>query len=58
MTDEELAKWMSGGATMSDGSCYYCKNNKLPYCDGTDCIDKSDADIILEWLKQPAEGDA
>ena len=55
MSDEELAEWISCGAGMSVGICGYCDNSKLERCDGIPCGDKTDAEIILEWLKQPAE---
>lgn len=57
MSDEELAKWISCGAGMSVGVCGYCNNSKLDRCDGIPCGEKTDAEIILEWLKQPAEGE-
>ena len=60
MSDEELAKWMSGGALHSDSVCSYCDRNTLEFCDGAECSNKTDAEIILDWLKQPVkdgEGD-
>ena len=55
MSDEELAKWMSGGALHSDSVCSYCDRNTLEFCDGAECSNKTDAEIILDWLKQPAK---
>ena len=60
MNDEELAKWMSGGALHSDSVCSYCDRNKMGLCDGVECSNKTDAEIILDWLKQTVkdgEGD-
>ena len=60
MSDEELAKWMSGGALHSDSVCSYCDRNTMKFCDGAECGNKTDAEIILDWLKQPVkdgEGD-
>lgn len=54
MSDDELAVWISGGAGMSLNVCGYCKDGGLVRCDGLPCRDKTDAEIILEWLKQPA----
>lgn len=55
MSDEELAKWMSGGALKSDSACSYCKRNAMAFCDGLECSVKTDAEIILDWLKQPVK---
>ena len=55
MSDEELAKWMSGGALHSDSVCSYCDRNTLEFCDGAECSNKTDAEIILDWLKQPVK---
>ena len=55
MSDEELAKWMSGGALHSDSVCSYCDRNKMEFCDGAECSNKTDAEIILDWLKQPVK---
>ena len=55
MSDEELAKWMSRGALHSDSVCSYCDRNALELCDGVECRNKTDAEIILEWLKQPVK---
>lgn len=55
MTDEELAKWMCGGAMHSDSACSYCEYNKPGRYSGEHCQNKSDAEIIVEWLRQPAE---
>ncbi len=54
MTDEQLAVWISGGAMCSDSVCSYCKDNKPGLCN-FDCRGKTDADIILEWLKRYVE---
>jgi hypothetical protein len=55
MNDDELAKWMSGGAIMSSAACSYCKHNKKNTCADASCGDKTDVEIIMEWLKQPVE---
>lgn len=55
MSDEELAKWLCGGAVASESACSYCENNKLGFCNGEDCRGKTDAEIIMEWLRQPAK---
>ena len=55
MSDEELAKWMSGGALKSDSARSYCKRNIMAFCDGSECSTKTDAEIILDWLKQPVK---
>lgn len=55
MNDEQLAAWISGGALCSDSVCRYCKNNKENLCNPVDCKDRTDAEIILEWLKRPVE---
>lgn len=55
MTDEELAKWISGGAMHSDSACSYCEHNKNKTCTGVECAGKTDAEIIMEWLQKPVE---
>ena len=54
MSDEELAEWIRNG--ISSDSCDYCKHNNF-HCDGTPCMDKSEAETIIEWLRQPAKED-
>ena len=50
MSDEELANWLD----YMYGRCDWCDTNKV----GTDdCSDIACTDCILEWLKQPAEGE-
>lgn len=53
MNDLELAKWISGGATKSDSACSFCIHNKEKICTGQECQNKSDVDIIMEWLREP-----
>ena len=53
MTDEELARWISGGARCSDSICSYCKNNKIDMCNPESCKEKTDTEIVLDWLKRP-----
>ena len=55
MSDEELAKFINGGAMYSDSACSYCRHNKEKTCTGKECQGKTDTDIIMEWLKQPME---
>lgn len=55
MTDEELAKWISGGAMHSDSACSYCEYNKNKTCTGVECAGQTDTEIILEWLRKPVE---
>ena len=55
MSDEELAKWISGGAMHSDSACSYCEHNKKKTCTGRECQDVTDAEIIMKWLQQPVE---
>lgn len=55
MSDEELASWISGGAMHSDSACSFCSHNKEKTCTGRECQNKSDEDIIMEWLREPAE---
>ena len=52
MSDEELAEWIRNG--ISTDPCDYCEYNN-GYCDGSPCRGKTEAEIITEWLKQPAE---
>lgn len=52
MSDEELAEWMYNG--ISTDPCDYCEYNN-GYCDGSPCRGKSNTEIIVKWLKQPAE---
>ena len=54
MSDEELAEWIRNG--ISSDACDYCKHNNF-HCDGTPCMDKSEAETIIEWLRQPAKED-
>lgn len=54
MSDEELAEWMYNG--ISTDPCDYCEYNN-GHCDGAPCRGKADAETIIEWLKQPVEGD-
>ena len=50
MNDEELAKWID----WLFGRCEWCDTDKM----GTDdCNDVSCTPCILEWLKQPEEGE-
>ena len=56
MSDEELARWISGGAMESDSACSYCEHNKNKTCDGTQCQGVTDVEIIMKWLKKPMEG--
>lgn len=56
MNDIELAKWISGGAMQSDAACSFCRHNKEKTCTGAECQNKSDVDIIMEWLRESAEG--
>jgi hypothetical protein len=55
MSDEELAKWLSGGAMHSDSACSYCEHNKNKTCTGQECQGITDAEIIMKWLKKPVE---
>lgn len=55
MSDEELAKWISGGAMHSDSACSYCEHNKKKTCTGRECQGVTDAEIIIKWLQQPVE---
>ena len=52
MSDEELAEWIHNG--ISSDACDYCEYNN-GYCDGSPCRGKAEAEIITDWLKQPAE---
>lgn len=52
MTDEELAEVIKDG--ISSDVCDYCKHNNL-HCSGSPCKNKADAEIITEWLQQPAK---
>ena len=55
MSDAELAKWISGGAMHSDSACSYCEYNKNKTCNGSQCQDVTDAEIITKWLQQPVK---
>ncbi len=52
MSDEELAQLIYQG--ISSDACDYCKENDH-HCTGRTCQGKADAEVILEWLRQPAE---
>lgn len=52
MSDEELAEWIHNG--ISSDACDYCEYNN-GYCDGSPCRGKAEAEMITDWLKQPAE---
>ena len=52
MSDEELAQAIYQG--ISSDACDYCKENDH-HCAGHTCQGKADAEVILEWLQQPAE---
>lgn len=52
MSDEELAEWIHNG--VSSDACDYCEYNN-GYCDGSPCRGKAEAEMITDWLKQPAE---
>ena len=50
MTIEELAKEISKG--ISNDPCDYCKEGKyVEICTGYICDNKSDEEIIIEWLE-------
>lgn len=55
MSDEELVRWIYGDTRHSDVACNYCEYNKNSSCNGTQCQDVTDAEIIMKWLQQPAE---
>lgn len=55
MNDAELARWICKGAHYSDSACSYCKHNKEKTCTGQECQNKSDEDIIREWLMEVVE---
>ena len=55
MSDTELARWICKGAHYSDSACSYCRHNKEKTCTGQECQNKSDEDIIREWLMEVAE---
>ena len=55
MNDEELARWIGGGARHSDVACNYCEHNKNKTCTGKECQDVTDTEIIMKWLQQPVE---
>lgn len=55
MSDEELARWMCGGSVSTESACKYCDKNNGEFCNGEKCRGKTDTEIIMEWLKQPAE---
>lgn len=55
MSDEELARWMCGGSVSTESACNYCDKNNGEFCNGEKCRGKTDTEIIMEWLKQPAE---
>lgn len=57
MSDEELARWMCGGSVSTESACNYCDKNNGEFCNGEKCRGKTDTEIIMEWLKQPAEVD-
>ena len=52
MNDKELAEWIHNG--ISSDACDFFGYN-IGYCDGSPCRGKAEAEIIAEWLKQPAE---
>lgn len=54
MSDEELAQAIYRG--ISSDACDYCKENDH-HCTGHTCQGKADAEVILEWLQQPAGGE-
>lgn len=54
MSDEELAEKILDG--ISSDPCDYC-GHQIGYCDGSPCRGKAEAEIIAEWLRQPAEED-
>ena len=54
MSDEELAEWIRNG--ISSDYCDYCEYNN-GYCDGSPCRGKADAEVIIEWLRRPANGE-
>ena len=54
MNDEELAEVIRNG--ISSDACDFCKHNNL-HCDGYPCKNKSEKNIIIEWLQQPVEED-
>ncbi len=54
MTIEELAKEISKG--ISNDPCDYCKEGKyIEICTGYICDNKSDEEIIIEWLESEVE---
>lgn len=52
MSDEKLAEWITNG--VSSDPCDYCKHINL-HCMGVLCMGKTSAEIIVEWLQQPAK---
>lgn len=61
MTDEELAKWIVNNAVHPEFVCIYCEHNNkekpcIDVCLNTGCMNKTDEEIVLEWLRKPAEG--
>lgn len=52
MNDEELAQAIYQG--VSSDACDYCKENNA-HCTGHTCQGKAAAEVILEWLQQPAK---
>lgn len=50
MTDEELADWIHNG--VSSDACDFCEYNN-GYCDGIICREKTETEVIMDWLKQP-----
>ena len=55
MSDEELARWIGGGAIESDVACNYCEYNKNSSCNGSQCQGVTDTEIIMKWLQKPME---
>ena len=55
MSDQEMAKKICGGAKYSESACSFCGKNNGEFCNGEWCRDKTDEEIILEWLQKPLE---
>lgn len=55
MSDQELARRICGGAKYSDCACSFCGKNNGEFCNGEWCRDKTDEEIIMEWLQKPVE---
>ena len=52
MDIESLAEVIRNG--ISSDACDYCKHNNF-HCDGKPCRNKSESEIIVEWLESEVD---